>query len=235
MQIAHLLSVETNTLAREVLFGLMREGMPSEAFVSDFVSQFAEWGWDDLKSALALQVLEDVRNSDWDEVFAYADEDYVETVAQDLGDDWIEGLVIIHAATGDILLDRTGVVSVDGSQYVGLQDYEVEALKGLELIFVHNHPNGSDASAEDLDSAFRSGAELLIVITPQGQEFVYIRGRYGMVKVRDEEASYEVGPGTLRETRDVGRQVEGAGAEVSGRSAGVCFYCRTKPGFAWIV
>ena len=86
---------------------------------------------------------------------------------------------------------------------MGLQDTEVEALQGLDLIFVHNHPNGTDASDEDLDSAFRAGAELLIVITPQGQEFVYIRGRYGMVEVRDEEASYEVGPENPEETEEL--------------------------------
>ena len=86
----------------------------------------------------------------------------------------------------------------DGSQYVGMQDTEAEALlaealSGRDLVFVHNHPNDNDASEEDLDSAFRAGAELLIVITPQGQEFVYIPGKYGMVKVRDEKANYEVG------------------------------------------
>ncbi|MCY4071297.1 MAG: M23 family metallopeptidase, partial [Chloroflexi bacterium] len=63
--------------------------------------------------------------------------------------------------------------------------------------------NGSDASEEDLDSAFRAGAELLIVITPQGQEFVYIRGKYGMVKVRDEKASYEVGLENPEETKEL--------------------------------
>ena len=53
--------------------GLKREGMPSDAYISDFVSQFAEWGWDDLSSALALQVLANVRNSHWDETFKHAD------------------------------------------------------------------------------------------------------------------------------------------------------------------
>ena len=96
----------------------------------------------------------------------------------------------------------------DGSQYVGMQDTEAEALRaealsGRDLVFVHNHPNGSDASEEDLESAFAAGAELLIVITPQGQEFVYIRGRYGMVKVRDEKASYEVGQVNPEETEEL--------------------------------
>ena len=79
-------------------------------------------------------------------------------------------MVIIHAKTGDTLLDVTGVELADGSQYVGLQDTDVEALRelGLELIFVHNHPNGTEASYDDLKSAFDAGAKLLIVITPSG-------------------------------------------------------------------
>ena len=123
MHVDHLLSVETDTMAREVLFGLKREGMPSEAYVRDFMFQFAEWGWDDLSSALALQVIAAVRDSDWDETIAQADWSAVETVAQDLGNNTREGLVIIDAKTGDILLNRTGVVLDDGTQYVGLQDY----------------------------------------------------------------------------------------------------------------
>ena len=141
-----------------------------------------------------------IANSDWDETFAYADVDYVEAVAQDLGNNAREGVVIIHAETGDILLDETGVVGAGGQQYVGLQDYEVEALKGLPLIFVHNHPNDTGASDEDLRSAYDAGAKLLIVITPSGREQVYIRGRGRMVLVRDEQANYEVGSPTLDET-----------------------------------
>ncbi len=200
IHVDHLLSVETDSLAREVLIGLKREGMPSDAYIADFMSQFAEWGWDDLSSALALQVLANVRDSDWDETFAYADADYVETVTQDLGNNTREGLVIIDAGSGNVVLNKTGVQGLGGQQYVGLQDYEVEALKGLPLIFVHNHPNDTGASDDDLRSAFDAGAKLLIVITPSGREQVYVRGRDRMVKVRDEKASYEVGSPTLDET-----------------------------------
>ncbi len=204
-QVDHLLSVETDSLAREVLLGLKREGMPSDAYISDFVSQFAEWGWDGLSSALALQVLANVRNSDWDEWLGHANSSPVETTAQDLGNDWIEVLVILDAKTGDTLHDVTGVELADGSQYVGLQETDVEELQelGLELIFVHNHPNGTEASYDDLKSAFDAGAKLLIVITPQGQEYVYIRGRYGMVEVRDEKASYAVGLENPEETEEL--------------------------------
>ena len=51
-----------------------------------------------------------------------------------------------------------------------------------------------------MESAFQAGAELLIVITQSGREQVYMRGRDRMVLVRDEQASYEVGPPTLEET-----------------------------------
>ena len=94
----------------------------------------------------------------------------------------------------------TGVVLADGSQFVGLQDTDVKALKGLPLIFVHNHTEEVGASDDDLRSAFDAGAQLLIVITPSGREQVYVRGRGRMVLVRDEQASYEVGSPTLDET-----------------------------------
>ena len=195
----HLLTVETNSLAREVLITLKRDGLPPKSQWNEFMGQYALWSWDPISDAQALATLATIAESDWDEVFAYADEDYVETVAQDLGDDWIEGLVIIHAVTGDILLDITGVVTEDGSQYVGVQDTEVADLQGLPLIFVHNHRD-TDASKEDLISAFDAGAKLLIVITRDGQEHVYVRGRDRMVKVREGKASYKVGPGTLDES-----------------------------------
>ena len=73
----------------------------------------------------------------------------------------------------------------------------------MSLIFLHNHTEEIGASDEDLDSAFRAGAKLLIVITQQGQEYVYIRGRYGMEEVRDEKASYEVGPENPEETEEL--------------------------------
>ena len=192
MHVDNLLSIETDNLAREVLITLKREGLPPNDQWREFLEQYALTGWYAASDAIAWATLAKIANSDWDETLAYADEGYVETAAQDLGDNAIEGLVVIDAKTGDTLFDRTGVVRADGSQYVGMQDTEaeallVEALSGRDLVFVHNHPNGNDASEEDLDSAFRAGAELLIVITPQGQEFVYIRGKYGMVKVRDEE------------------------------------------------
>ncbi|MCY4539857.1 MAG: hypothetical protein OXE52_16710 [Chloroflexi bacterium] len=71
-----------------------------------------------------------------------------------------------------------------------MQEYEVEAFQGLELIFIHNHPNGSDASEADLRAAFAAGAEMLMVVTPQGYEYVYFRGADGMIPVRAEEFSY---------------------------------------------
>ena len=196
--VEHLLNVETNVLAREVLFTLQRDGMPPRSQWNDFMAPYALMGWDATSDAIAWGTLAAIAESDWDETSALSDWEPVETTAQDLGDDWIEGLVIIHAKTGDTLLDVRGVVTADGSQYVGVQDTEMEALKGLPLIFVHNHRD-TDASSADLVSAFDAGAKLLIVITRHGREYVYIRGRDRMVKVREGKASYEVGPGTLDE------------------------------------
>ena len=208
MHVDNLLSIETDNLAREVLITLKREGLPPNDQWREFLEQYALTGWYAASDAIAWATLAKIATSEWDETLAYADKDHVETVAQDLGDNAIEGVVVIDAETGDTVLHLPGVVRADGSQYVGMQDTEAdallaEALSGRELIFVHNHPNGSDASEEDLDSAFRAGAKLLIVITPQGQEFVYIRGKYGMVKVRDEKASYEVGLENPDETKEL--------------------------------
>ena len=202
----NLLSIETDNLAREVLITLKREGLPPKSHWHDMMAPYALMGWDAASDAIAWATLAKIANSEWDKTFAYADDENIETVAQDVGDNAIEGLVVIDAKTGDTLFDRTGVVRADGSQYVGMQDTEAdallaEALSGRDLIFVHNHTEEIGASDEDLDSAFAAGAKLLIVITPRGQEFVYIRGKYGMVKVRDEQASYEVGQENREETK----------------------------------
>ena len=196
------------------------------------MEQYALSSWDAASDAVAWATLATIAQSDWDETSGYADVDYVEAVAQDLGNDWIEGLVILGAKTGDILLDVTGVELADGSQYVGLQDTDVEALRelGLELIFVHNHPNGTEASYDDLKRAFDAGAKLLIVITPQGQEYVYIRGRYGMVEVRDEKASYEVGPENPEETEELRIRSEAQAAAYLADAPEFIFR-QEKPGF----
>ena len=204
----HLLTEETDPLAREVLIALKRDGLPPRSEWNDFMAQYALFSWDAESDAQAWATLALIAESDWDETTAYADEDHVEVVAQDLGDNAIEGLVVIDAETRDTLFDRTGVVRGDGSQYVGMQDTEAdalraEALSGRKLIFVHNHTEEIGASDEDRDSAFAAGAKLLIVITQQGQEYVYIRGRYTMVEVRDEKASYEVGLENPEETEEL--------------------------------
>ena len=205
MHVDNLLSIETDSLAREVLITLKREGLPPNDQWREFLEQYALTGWDVASDAIAWATLAAIAESDWDDGSAYADLKSVETVAQDLGDNAIEGLIVIDAKTGETLLDRTGVVREDGSQYVGMQDHEAkallaEALSGRDLIFLHNHTEEIGASDADLESAFRAGAKLLIVITHQGQEYVYIRGRYGMVEVRDDKASYEVGPENPEET-----------------------------------
>ena len=207
-EVNHLLSVETDSLAREVLITLKRDGVPPKSEWPDFMAQYALWSWDSESDARAWATLAKIAESDWDEWLGHADRPLVEGVAQNLGDNTREGVVIIDAKTWDTLLDVTGVVGADGSQYVGLQDTDVEALKGLELVFVHNHTKEVGASDEDLESAFDAGAEVLIVITPSGREQVYVRGRGQMVKVRDEQASYEIALPTAAERREVRERSE---------------------------
>ena len=162
MHVDNLLSIETDSLAREVLITLKRDGMPPRSQWKELMAPYALSGWDVASDAIAWATLAAIAESDWDDGSAYADLKSVETVAQDLGDNAIEGLIVIDAKTGETLLDRTGVVREDGSQYVGMQDTEArallaEALSGRELIFLHNHPNDSGASDDDLRSAFGRG------------------------------------------------------------------------------
>jgi len=197
--IDYLLSIVDDDLAWVALAVIKEYGLPSKEQYAEYMSQFAGSGLDDESDRRALELLDEVRHSDWDKRLAQADSAPVETRAQDLADNTIEGLTVIEVKTGRTLLNRTGVLGADGKQYVGLQDYEVEAFKGLDLIFIHNHPNGSDASEADLRAAFAAGAEMLMVVTPQGYEYVYVRGARGMIRIRAEEASYEVAPGTAEE------------------------------------
>ena len=64
------------------------------------------------------------------------------------------------------------------------------------------HPSHPDYRKKlpNPELAITTGAEMLMVVTSKGYEYVYIRGRTGMVRARAEEASYEVGPGTDEET-----------------------------------
>ena len=96
----HLLAIETDSLAREELLGLKREGMPPRQEWNDFMAQYALFSWDSESDAQAWATLATIANSDWDKWLGHADSAPVETTAQDLGNDWIEGLVIIDAGSG---------------------------------------------------------------------------------------------------------------------------------------
>ena len=195
----HLLSIENDALARDMLIGIRRDGMPSPKYLNDYLAQFAEWGWDEISDERTLELLDTIRQSNWDARLGQADSAPVETAAQDLANNTIESLQVIDAATGQVLLSRVGVLGADGGQSVGLQAEEVQTFQGRGLIFVHNHPNGTAASDADLRTAFLAGAELLLVVTPRGYEYAYIRGENGMALVREGDASYEVGPATAEE------------------------------------
>ncbi len=195
----HLLSIEDDTLARSMLIGIRRDGMPSPKYLNDYLARFAEWGWDEISDERTLELLDTIRQSNWDAWLERADSAPVENAAQDLANDMIESVQVIDAATGQVLLSRVGVLGAGGGQSVGLQAEEVQTFQGRELIFVHNHPNGAAASDADLRTAFLAGAELLLVVTPRGYEYAYIRGENGMALVREGDASYEVSPATAEE------------------------------------
>ncbi len=79
----HLLHVETDILAREVLITVKREGMPPRSQWRHFMTQYALWSWYAESDALAWATLAKIEYSDWDEMLGFADEEHVETVAQD--------------------------------------------------------------------------------------------------------------------------------------------------------
>ena len=199
LHVDHLLSLEDDTLVRDMLIGIRRDGMPSKKYLNDYLAQFAQWGWDEISDERTMERLDIIRQSDWDKLLDQADAPPIEAAAQDLANDRIESVQVIDASTGQVLLNRMGVRGAAGEQYVGLQQEDIQKFQGRDLIFVHNHPNGTAASEADLQTAFLAGAELLLVVTPQGYEYVYIRGESSMVRVREGDASYEVEPATAAE------------------------------------
>ncbi len=73
MHVDHLLHVETDHLAREVLITLKREGVPPNSHWRDFLEQYALSGWYAASDAVAWGTLAKVANSDWDETLAHTD------------------------------------------------------------------------------------------------------------------------------------------------------------------
>ncbi len=115
-RVNHLLHVETDILAREVLITVKREGMPPRSQWSHFMTQYALWSWYAESDALAWATLAKIEYSDWDEMLGFADEEAVETVAQDLGNDRIapreqvvelraSGMLEVYASEEAVLRD----------------------------------------------------------------------------------------------------------------------------------
>ena len=73
MDVDYLLSFVTDTLAREVLISLKRDGIPPRSQRNDFMSPYAEWNWDETSDALALEMIDIVEQSEMDEQLAHAD------------------------------------------------------------------------------------------------------------------------------------------------------------------
>ena len=63
----HLLDVETDPLAREVLIALKRDGLPPRSEWNDFMAQYALFSWDTESDAQAWATLAIIAESDWDE------------------------------------------------------------------------------------------------------------------------------------------------------------------------
>ena len=84
--IDYLLSTVDNDLAWVALVVVKEYGLPSKEQIAEYMAQFAESGLDDKSDRRALELLDEVRHSDWDKRLAQADSAPVETTAQDLAD-----------------------------------------------------------------------------------------------------------------------------------------------------
>jgi len=206
LQIDYLLSTEDDSLVSNMLIALKVEGMPEWISFDDYMKRFAEWGWDEESDQRAREtwqsIMQDRADASIESLPVFGDRWWnqrIEETLADQADDTIESLQVIDAATGRVLLNRMGVLGAGGQQYVGLQAEDIRLFQGHELIFVHNHPNGREASEADLRTAFVAGAEMLLVLTPRGYEYVYIRGEGRMVLVREGEGNYEAAPSTAEE------------------------------------
>ncbi|MCY3831997.1 MAG: hypothetical protein OXG85_03200 [Chloroflexi bacterium] len=73
MHIDHLLSTETDTLAREALITLKRDGLPPKSQWREFLTQYALSGWYAGSDAIAWATLAASAKSDWDERLGHAD------------------------------------------------------------------------------------------------------------------------------------------------------------------
>ena len=173
-----------------------------------YLKNFAPYGWDagaDRQAEAYLQkYIEEMKlhyagQAKREEWLELADSPSVTIWKQYAAKSGIERVLVLDANTQAMLHDQPGVVGDDGHQTAGLQDYVVDVLRQFETIYIHNHPNGTGASAADLQSAFDAGADMLIVVTEGGYEEVYIRGSLEMKLVRSGPASYEVDPLTTGE------------------------------------
>ena len=84
--IDYLLSTVDNDLAWVALVVVKEYGLPSKEQYAEYMAQFAGSGLDDESDRLAIELLDEVRRSDWDDFLAQADSAPVETTAQDLAD-----------------------------------------------------------------------------------------------------------------------------------------------------
>ena len=145
-------------MVREMLIGIRRDGIPASGVrVRLYVAVRGHGAGMTCPARWTMQMLLRLcGNSDWDESVGMPVEPPIRTqpkrVAQDLADNTIEVLTVPETprpvrpcSTGSGVL---GVERVDNMWDCRIMRSKV--FKGRDLIFVHNHPNGSDASDDDL-------------------------------------------------------------------------------------
>ena len=183
-QIMWMMGNETDPLAMDVLIWIRDNGIPYYQSFDEFMSKFAHFGWDERSDAHVAQL--------------------VSIIKQDRANDWVESLVVFDADTGYIILDRIGQVTPAGQQYVGLQQEEIDMIQGQDVILIHNHPSSLPASYEDLQVAWMAGVKSVTIMTPEGFEYVYVRGESGMRFEEVRSSAYGIAPPTLGEAIQLG-------------------------------
>ncbi|MCY4073045.1 MAG: hypothetical protein OXG60_17260 [Chloroflexi bacterium] len=117
-----LIGVESNDNVRGVLIAFLHEGIPRERFTEYYLSQFMHWGDDPEADAYALELLERVRYSYWDESLSQ----------EDLADDlWVQAHASHSMMWEDGIVSEEEQASYDGS----FEDYKehVELIYGVKF------------------------------------------------------------------------------------------------------
>lgn len=152
LRIDYLLSTEDDPLVRSMLLAVKHEGIPGHLSFDEYMGRFADWGLVEESDQRAWQVMQ--------------------SNIKDLTNDNYESARAIDLNSGEEVFLRAG-----SKDSVLLQDEHKRMLEGRDIALIHNHPNNSPASDDDLTAALDLGVMFLVLVTPSGLQYHY--RRYG--------------------------------------------------------